>query len=186
MKLSLDDKIEIVRLHEEEELGYLVIARKFNLGVSTVRTIIKIYKEQGMKSLKHPPKQRSYSAEFKKMILDQVYKGKSKSSLAAEYNILGGSGTIVAWMHKYEELGYNGLISKRKGRLKKNMNPEKEEKTNVVNSSPLTDSERAEFEELKRQYDILKKEKELSDMENEFLKKLDALVQERLKRERKK
>ena len=66
------------------------------------------------------------------------------------------------------------------------MNPEKEEKTNVVNSSPLTDSERAEFEELKRQYDILKKEKELSDMENEFLKKLDALVQERLKRERKK
>ena len=74
----------------------------------------------------------------------------------------------------------------KQGRPKKNMNPEKEEKTNIVNSSPLTDKEREEFEELKRQYDILKKEKELSDMENEFLKKLDALVQERLKRERKK
>ncbi len=119
------------------------------------------------------------------MIIKQVYEGKSKTSLAAEYN-LPGAGTIVAWIHKYEELGYNGLISKRKGRPKKNMNPEKEEKTNVVNSSPLTDQERKEFEELKRQYDILKKEKELSDMENEFLKKLDALVQERLKRERKK
>ena len=39
---------------------------------------------------------------------------------------------------KYEELGYNGLMSKQ-GRPKKNMNPEKEEKTNIVNSSPLTD-----------------------------------------------
>ena len=119
------------------------------------------------------------------MIIKKVYEGKSKTSLAAEYN-LSGPGTIVAWMHKYEELGYNGLISKRKGRPKRNMNPEKEEKIKIDNSSPLTDSERAEFEELKRQYSILKKEKELSDMENEFLKKLDALVQERLKRERKK
>ena len=82
-------------------------------------------------------------------------------------------------MHKYEELGYNGLISKRKGRPKKDMNPEKEEKTKTVNSSPLTDQERKEFEELKKKYEEVQ-------MENEFLKKLDALVQERLKREKKK
>lgn len=184
MKLSLEDKIEIVRLYEEVGLGYESISKKFNVRSSTIEGIIKRYKKHEIESLKHPHKNRSYSSEFKMMIIKKVYEGKSKTSLAAEYN-LPGPGTIVAWMHKYEELGYNGLISKQ-GRTKKNMNPEKEEKTNVVNSSPLTDSERAEFEELKRQYDILKKEKELSDMENEFLKKLDALVQERLKRERKK
>lgn len=185
MKLSLEDKIEIVRLYEEVGLGYESISKKFNVRFSTIERMIRRYKEHGIESLKHPPKQQKYSADFKMMIIKKVYEGKSKTSLAAEYN-LQGPGIIVAWMQKYEELGYNGLISKRKGRPKKNMNPEKEEKTNVVNSSPLTDSERAEFEELKRQYDILKKEKELSDMENEFLKKLDALVQERLKRERKK
>ena len=184
MKLSLEDKIEIVRLYKEVGLGYKSISKKFNVRFSTIERMIRRYKEHGIESLKHPPKQQKYSVEFKMMIIKKVYEGKSKTSLAAEYN-LPGLGTIVAWMHKYEELGYNGLISKQ-GRPKKNMNPEKEEKTNVVNSSPLTDSERVEFEELKRQYDILKKEKELSDMENEFLKKLDALVQERLKRERKK
>ena len=62
----------------------------------------------------------------------------------------------------------------------------KEEKINKIKSSPLTTSEREEFEELKRQYEVLKREKEMTDMENEFLKKLDALVQKRLKREKKK
>ncbi|WP_405315924.1 transposase [Faecalibacillus faecis] len=184
MKLSLEDKVEIVRLHEKDGLGYGSIARKYKVRDSVIQSIYYRYKIHGYKSLIHPPKRKKYSAEFKMKIIKQVYEGKSKTSLAAEYN-LPGAGTIVTWIHKYEELGYNGLMSKQ-GRPKKNMNPEKEEKTNIVNSSPLTDKEREEFEELKRQYDILKKEKELSDMENEFLKKLDALVQERLKRERKK
>lgn len=67
--------------------------------------------------------------------------------------------------------------------------PIAEEETNKSNentSSPLTDAERLEFEELKKKYKELQKEKELSDMENEFLKKLDTLVRERLKQEKKK
>ena len=185
MKLSLEEKYEIIRLYNEQRLSLHQIAKKYNVMYSLIYTLINRYKCHGISSLKHPSNSRKYSADFKLMIIKEVYEGKSKTSLAAEYN-LPGPGTIVSWMHKYEELGYNGLISKRKGRPKRNMNPEKEEKIKVDNSSPLTDSERAEFEELKRQYSILKKEKELSDMENEFLKKLDALVQERLKRERKK
>ena len=59
-------------------------------------------------------------------------------------------------------------------------------KSNENTSSPLTDAERLEFEELKKKYKELQKEKELSDMENEFLKKLDTLVRERLKQEKKK
>lgn len=176
MKLSLEEKIEIVKLYEKG-LGYQSIADKYNVLRSTIDRIIRRYKINGLSSLKHPPKRQNYSAKFKMLIVKQVYEGKSKTSLAAEYN-LPGPGTIVAWMHKYEELGYNGLISKQ-GRPKKNMNPEKEEKTNVVNSSPLTNQERKEFEELKRKFEEVQ-------MENEFLKKLDALVQERLKRERKK
>ena len=93
------------------------------------------------------------------------------------------------WMHKYEELGYNGLVSKKRGRQKMKNKPIAEEETNKSNentSSPLTDAERLEFENLKKKYKELQKEKELSDMENEFLKKLDTLVRERLKQEKKK
>ena len=176
MKLSLEDKKEIVRLYEEERLGYISIAYRFCVGRSRIKEIINCYKVNGNESLLHPPKNQKYSADFKLSIIRQVYEGRSKSSLAAEYN-LPGPGTIVAWMHKYDELGYNGLESKR-GRPK-NMKSKKEEKNNKVNSSPLTDSERKEFEELKKELEYVK-------MENEFLKKLDALVQERLKREKKK
>ena len=182
MKLSLDDKIEIVRLYEKEKLGYGTIATKYNIANSSVETIIKRYKINGIKSLKHPPKRQKYTADLKMNIIKQVYEGKSKTSLAAEYS-LPGPGTIVLWMQKYEKLGYNGLIAKRRGRPKKDM---VQKKKNVIISSPLTDPERKEFEELKREYNILKKEKEETDMENEFLKKLDALVQERLKHEGKK
>lgn len=178
MKLSLEDKLEIVRLYEEQGLSHREIAKKYNVRYSNINTIIYRYKYHGVSTLKHPASNRKYSADFKLMIIEQVYKGRSKTSLAAEYN-LPGVGTIVLWMHKYEKLGYNGLISKRKGRPKKNMDPKKEEKIKVDNSSPLTNFERKEFEELKKELEYVK-------MENEFLKKLDALVQERLKRERKK
>ena len=103
------------------EANESLIAKKINVDFTVIRTIVKRYKEHGIKSLKHPPKQQNYSANFKMMIIKLVYEGKSKTSLAAEYN-LPGPGTIVLWIQKYEELGYNGLISKQ-GRPKENMNP---------------------------------------------------------------
>ena len=55
MKLSLEDKIAIVKFYDE---GYsnVVIARKFNVLTSTMEIIICRYKMHGVKSLKHPPK----------------------------------------------------------------------------------------------------------------------------------
>ena len=134
----------------------------------------------------HPVKRKTYTADFKLMIITEVYKGASKTALAVKYN-LPGPGTIVLWMNKYEELGYNGLIPKVKGRPKSNMSPKEEAKTNVViDSTPLTNSEREEYEKLKKNYEILKKEKEQSDMEIDLLKKLNALVQQRKQQQRKK
>ena len=189
MKLSLEDKKEIVRLYFDEHYGFRTIGKKFSIRASNVSKIINGYKIHGEAYLIHPPKMHNYSPEFKESIIKQVLSGKSKTSLAAEYGILGGSGAIVMWMHKYEKLGYNGLVSKKRGRQKMKNKPIAEEEINKSNentSSPLTDAERLEFEELKKKYKELQKEKELSDMENEFLKKLDTLVRERLKQEKKK
>ena len=110
MKLSLEDKMTIVKFYEEGYSYYVTIVRKFNVLTSTVEKIIRRYKMHGIESLKHPPKQQVYSPEFKMKIIKLVFERKSKTSLVAEYNITGSAGTIVAWMHKYEELGYNGII----------------------------------------------------------------------------
>ena len=78
-------------------------------------------------------------------------------------------------MKKYEELGYNGLVGKlgRPRGRPKNMTKEEKKKT------PLTPDERKELNELKKKLEYL-------EMENEYLKKLDALVKERLEQQKKK
>lgn len=185
MILTFEDKKEICRLYKEEFLGYDKISKIFKVSETTIKHIIKCCEKHGEESLRHPAKQKDFSAEFKMMIINKVYEGESKASLAIKYS-LAGSGIIVSWMHKYEEFGYNGLVSKHKGRPKKNMNQKVEDERIVCDmSSPLTDFERAEFEELKKKYETLKKAKEQTDMENNVLKKLDALIQKRQKKEEK-
>lgn len=185
MKLTFEDKKEICRLYKEEFLSYPKISKMFKVGETTVKRIINRCKEHGEESLRHPAKQRIFSADFKMMIINKVYEGEAKEALAVKYS-LAGPGTIASWMHKYEEFGYNGLVSKRTGRPKKNMNQKVEDKQiDFDMSSPLTDPERAEFEELKKKYATLKKAKEQTDMENDILKKLDALIQKRQKKEEK-
>ena len=173
MKLTLEDKIKIIELRKQG-IGYGTIAKQFKVARKLIQTILYAYELHGIEGIKHPPKNRKYSAELKLEIINRVFQGESKAHLAAEYN-LSGPGTIVSWMKKYEELGYNGLEGKQgrpRGRPKIMT---KEEKKNT----PLTNDER---EELIR----LRKEKEYLEMENEVLKKLDALVKERLKQQKRK
>lgn len=187
MKLTFEDKKEIVRLYEGEHRGFESIAKKYRIQPSTIKVLIYKYKQHGIESLKHPIRNKAYSIDFKLMIIKEAYSGKTKTSLAAQYD-LPGPGTICSWIKQYDELGYNGLRQKARGRPRSDMGP-KEAKTEnraADSSAPLTSSERAEFEELKRNYEILKKEKEVSDMEVDLLKKLNALVQQRKQQQRKK
>ncbi len=65
MKLSLEDKIEILRLYRIEGWGATRIAKKYHIHFSTIQRIIYRYNCHGIESLKHPPKPQKYSAEFK-------------------------------------------------------------------------------------------------------------------------
>ena len=173
MKLTIEDKIKIIGL-KEKGISYRTIAKQFKVQDTTIENIWYRYEKHGIEGIKHPVKNKTYSAELKLEIINRVFQGESKTRLAAEYN-LPSAGTIVSWMKKYEELGYNGLEGKQgrpRGRPKIMTKQEKK-------NTPLTNEER---EELIR----LRKEKEYLEMENEYLKKLDALVMERLKQQRKK
>ena len=173
MKLTLEDKIKIIELREQG-IGYGTIAKRFNVRDTTIEGIWYRYEKHGIVGINHPSKNRKYSARLKLEIINRVLQGESKTRSAAEYNLYG-AGTIVSWMKKYEELGYNGLEGKQgrpRGRPKIMT---KEEKKNT----PLSKSEREELNELKKKLEYL-------EMENEYLKKLDALVKQRLEQQRKK
>ena len=173
MKLTEEDKIKIIELREKG-IGYGTIAKQFKVRDTIIERIWYRYVKHGIEGIKHPSKNKKYSAEFKLEVINRVFQGESKTRLAAIYNI-PGPGTIVLWMKKYKELGYNGLEGKQgrpRGRPK--IMTKKEKK-----NTPLTNEER---EELIR----LRKEKEYLEMENAYLKKLDALVKERLKQQGKK
>ena len=177
MKLTLEDKLKIIELREKG-YGFGTIAKQFKVRKSTIERIWHRYEKHGTDGIIHPPKNRKYSPELKLEIINRVFQGESKNSLAYIYN-LPGECTIISWIKKYEELGYNGLENKPKGRPKSMPRKPKEETKTIKDNSPLTNEER---EELIR----LRKEKEYLEMENEILKKLDALVQMRLKQQGKK
>lgn len=188
MRLEYKEKMKIVEMRNQ---GYtwIEISKQVGANSSNVRKYMRLYRQYGEEIFQRKKFNSEYSLELKLEIIKRFKLGESKTSLAVEYKI--EVSIILKWVRAYEEMGYNGLITKKRGRQK--MGPKKDENINnesesndISVSSPLTDEERLEYIRLKAEYKKLQKEKEISDMENEFLKKLDALVQERLKREGKK
>lgn len=169
MKLRKEDKQEIVRLRKE---GHTVkeISLKFNIERTTIYRITRLYNLYGEASFEKQMFNRSYSPDLKLEVIERVKMGESRKSLAIEYQIRDSM--IIKWLQEYEEYGYNGLITKKRGRPK--MKKEKE----LIEPSPLNNEERQELIELRAKNKYL-------EMENEYLKKLDALVRQRLKQERK-
>ena len=171
MKLTIEDKKKIIEIYTTEGIGYSKIGKRLGCSSKVVELIIKQYKIHGEKSLYHKMKNNNYSFEFKKNIIERFKKGESITSLTIEFN-LNTTSTIRRWIKIYNELGYNGLEGRPRGRPKIMIKKEKK-------NTPLTKNERDEFNELKKKLEYL-------EMENEVLKKLDALVKERLKQQKRK
>ena len=180
MKLKDEDLKEIARL-VDEGYGSWTIARMFNYSKGTMQGLVARYKKHGLKGILHS-KYKSLTIEKKLAIINRYYSGESKCSLSIELNV--NVGVICQWISKYEKFGYNGLIDNR-GRpgVSKMGRPRKNQIKDVTSTNetmaPITDAER---EELNR----LRKENYQLQMENECLKKLQALVQERQNRQTRK
>ena len=166
MKLKFEDKLKIIGLYNK---GYQQtrIAKKFNVQESTIYQIIRQYRTYGIESFRKTGKDNIYTIDLKLSIINRVLNGESKTSLANEYMI--NVGLIFSWVKKYQELGYNGLI-KKKGRPPK-MKPNKEQTTISTNHEKLDDKDKLIKEQKERIVQL--------EMENDLLKKLRALVQQR-------
>jgi transposase-like protein len=178
MRLKDEDIKEIARLVDERySSGY--IASKYNYPRQAMQCIIARYQKHGLEGILHS-KPKIFTVDEKINIINRYYAGESQRSLAIDLNVNGG--LIYQWISKYEKLGYNGLIDNRgkPGVSKMGRSKKSQEKTSTQEAmAPITDAER---EELNR----LRKENYQLQMENECLKKLQALVQERQNRQTRK
>ena len=179
MKLSDEDKREIIRLNKEEGVTQKQLAEMYGIGIRHIADLIGRYKIHGEEVLIKKPN-RKYSPEFKLEIINQYLGGESKESLAVA-NCIRPS-VIDSWLKRYEKGGYNGLIDKKKGRPPK-MKKEDETLNETVNEDK--DEIKRESADAARIKLLEKKNKEL-EAEVAYLKKLNALVRERKKRESKK
>ena len=165
MKYSLEFKMECVQKYINGE--YISTPGKTrnerNTFLNQVRCWAKNYNDLGIDGLKHSSTNINWTQEKRFELVAKVIAGDSIRSVAKQSNI--GPGLLYQWVKRYREKGIDGL------QLRKGRKPKMPNKTDK-NNTKLTKSEKEEL--------ILLREKaKYLEMENEYLKKLDALVTKR-------
>ena len=143
---------------------FKAISAEFGVGEKTVIEWCARYEAGGTDQLLRV--NRRYTPEFKKKVIEFRWEHRlSLMQTAAQFKIPNGS-IVDQWEHKYLERGMSGLMPKKKGRPSKM--PKKPKKKEDLTRLEQLEAENAQLR-----------------MENEFLKKLDALVQQRKKQPKK-
>ena len=157
MKFTYGQKLQMCQDHLKG-LSYISISKKYHISKRKFEYIWLLYKNHGLKSLKH--KYVHWTNTQKQQAIIRVLHGESIRSVSLEMG-LSDSGTLSRWLKEYKENGYT-IVERKRGRRPMNK------------SSPKRKIS-AQDERLKQ----LEKENLELIIENEYLKKLDALVQKR-------
>lgn len=162
MKYTTEFKLECVDKYKNGVLIDNPLRSCRRTFMNYVREWAKRYDDLGIDGLKHSSSNKVWTPEERFELVAKVLVGNSiKSvSLAAHIN----PGQLCQWVNRYRERGMEGLQC-RKGRKPKGiaMKPKKKKPS------------QSEQEELK----LLRERNEYLEIENEYLKKLDALVSKR-------
>lgn len=162
-KYSKEFKLEVVKYCEEKHHGYLDASNFFNIpSVSCVRKWVRRYREHGEEGLSKN-KKISYNGEFKQNVVEYMHTNHLSLQETAYHFKLGNHDIVARWERIYYEEGPQALYEERRGRNKN------------MSSKPRKRKISKEVEE-----DLIAENQRLR-MENAYLKKLQALVQERTK-----
>lgn len=157
-KFSTDFKLSVVKFYLENNVSKHEIARQFGVIKSEVIKWIALFENHGESGLR--PRYTNYSQEFKIDVLNYMKdNGTSFRETAAIFNI-SSDATIGKWLKIVETHGVDALQPRKRGRLP--MEKEVKKMTFVEDSK-----------------EALLAENERLRMENDYLKKLNALVQEK-------
>ena len=166
-KYSSEFKLKVVQYCLEEHHSYRDAEKYFKVNHELLRGWIKKYELHGPEGLlKH--KVSSYSGDFKIYVVEYMHNNHLSLSETAFQFRLANHSIVSKWERIYYEEGPQALYKKKRGRRKNMSSKPKKKKLDKEVEEDLI----AEVQHLR--------------MENEYLKKLNALVQERIKRENKK
>ena len=164
----MEFKLEVVEYCIEKHHGVRDTAKYFSIpAYSTVEKWVRKYKEHGIKGL-IKNLSSSYSGEFKQSVVEYMHKNHFSAQQTAFHFNLGSVDQVTKWERIYYEEGPQALYEKRRGKNKHMNSKSRKKKLSKETENDLIE----EVQQLR--------------MENEYLKKLNALVQERIKRENKK
>ena len=166
-KFTKEEKLEIYT-ERKRGSGYKEITDMYGMKRSKIKYLVRLIDQHGIEVL-DKDKNRYYSAEFKLAVINRILVDhESINSVAIELG-LSSDGTIHSWIKKYKENGYN-VIEKKRGRV------------------PMTKPKKASMDDLTPEEKVKELEKRLQyvEAENEYLKKLNVVVKQRVEREKKK
>jgi len=165
MKYSWEFKLECVGKYKNGEHIDISGSPGFHRGfMKRVRDWAAAYDDLGVDGLRHSPTNKDWTPEERFELVAKVLSGHPIASVARNAHV--NKGQLHQWVRRYDEKGMDGLQC-RKGRPAKRFVMKRKTKKTKLSVS--------EQEELK----ILRERNECLEMENEYLKKLDALVSKR-------
>lgn len=164
-KYSTELKLEIVQCYLNDGLSLKEVAKKYGVIFGDVQKWRDAYLEHGVAGL--CTKHGTYSGEFKVSVVEYMHNtGASIRKTAAYFNIPSFA-SVSKWERIYYEEGKEALYEERRGRASKMGKRQiSKGKSNIETNEDLL----AEVQRLR--------------MENEYLKKLNALIQKREKSEK--
>lgn len=161
-KYSSEFKLEAVQYYLDGRGGFFAAAKHFGVNHELLRGWVKKYQQHGPEGLL---KQNvsSYSGDFKLSVIEYMHSNHLSLSETAFQFRLANHNIVNKWERIYYEEGPQALYEERRGR-RKNMSskPRKKKLSKEVEEDLIAENQRLR-------------------MENAYLKKLQALVQERTK-----
>ncbi|WP_100404267.1 helix-turn-helix domain-containing protein [Bacillus solitudinis] len=109
-KYSEEFKIKLVTEYLHGNLGYKLLAKKYNIPSQTLlQDWVRAYKTQGMEGLKQRKVKEAYSIQFKfDKIQFMLHTGASYQETADQFR-LNNPSLIHRWMKTFNEQGIEGL-----------------------------------------------------------------------------
>ncbi|MCM3178515.1 helix-turn-helix domain-containing protein [Cytobacillus horneckiae] len=166
-KYTNKQKLDAVIRYENLSESINEIAKRIGTSKSVVYNWIKQFQYYGLAAFEKS--YTSYTAQFKMDVLNYMNENGASSDKAAVIFKVSSAKLIRKWRNQLNTLGVEALFSKKKGRPSMKKESNKQTKQSPVEGS--TEALQAEIERLR--------------MENEYLKKLNALVQAKEKSPRK-
>jgi transposase-like protein len=155
-KFTSEEKIQNVLRYIHGKESIREIAKDIGVHHSVFNAWVRLYEHQGESAFLKS--YTSHSTQFKMDVLKYMNEmGTSSIETAAIFN-LSSPGMIRSWKLQFEQSGIDALISKKKGRPSM-----KKETKKTVPAEGTVEALQAKIERL--------------EMENTYLKKLNALVQ---------